>query len=220
MEQQALELITIHREVEQMWAEYRQMFRKGQKSVQAEGTPLYKRTRLVRAYEAIVVPGILQTPGYVRAVLGINAQVHGLPAGDVEEAVQARLERQRFVTEGTAHLFSFVMEASVLTYAYGDMDAMNEQFDFLLGVASRPNVSLGIIPPGFRKVWGGECFYMFDDAMVRSEMWTGRFRTTRQDEIAFFAKVFRLLGGQAVYGPPVRIFIERARSRLQSGESF
>jgi transcriptional regulator with XRE-family HTH domain len=220
VEEQAVELIAIHREVEQMWVEYRQMFRKGQKSVQAEGNPLYEQTRLIRAYEAIVVPGILQTPGYVRAVLGINAQVHGLPGGDVEDAVQARLERQRFVTEGSANLYSFIMEASVLTYAYCDMEAMNEQFDFLLNVSSRQNVSLGIIPPGFRSMWGGECFYIFDDAMVRSDMWTGRFRTTRRDEVAFFIKAFHLLGKQAVYGPPARALIERARHRLQSGETF
>ncbi|MEV6983402.1 Scr1 family TA system antitoxin-like transcriptional regulator [Sphaerisporangium sp. NPDC051017] len=141
-----------------------------------------------------------------------------MPLEGVEEAVQARLERQYLVTGGTAHMFSFVVEAAVLTYAFGDMAAMNEQFDFLEHVTRLPNVALGVIPPGFRKLWGGECFYMFDSSLVRSELWTGRFQTTRAEDIAFFLKAFTALQGQAVYGDEARALIEQARDLLQSRE--
>lgn len=214
------ELIAIYRDVQSMWEEYREDFRKkGQKAIQAAGTPLYEQTRLLRAYEAIVVPGILQTPGYIRGVLTANANLHGLSLDEVEEAVQARLERQHLVIGGSAHMFSFVMEAAVLTYAFADMAAMNEQFDFLVRVTRLPNVALGIIPPGFRKLWGGECFYMFDSSLVRSELWTGRFQTTRAEDIAFYLRAFAALQEQAVYGSAACELIEQARTLLRSRET-
>ncbi|MFI7533728.1 helix-turn-helix domain-containing protein [Streptosporangium sp. NPDC049376] len=213
------ELIAVYRDVRRMWQEYRTTFRThSRQAVQARGTPLYERTKLLRVYEAIVVPGILQTVGYSRGIQTISAMLHDLPMEGVEGAVQARLGKQRFLTGGTAHMYSFVIEAAVLTYAYGDMDAMNEQFDFLSRVTRLPNVAFGIIPPGFRKIWGGECFYMFDSGLVRSEMWSGRFQTTRAEDLAYFMKVFTLLQGQAVYGDEARALIEQARDFLQSHE--
>jgi transcriptional regulator with XRE-family HTH domain len=219
---QIQELIAIHREVEQMWVEYRQELRKGQKHIQARGLPEYERTKLLRAYEAIVIPGILQTRGYVRAVLSINAHVHGLPIDDVEEAVDARLQRQHLISRPTgANSYAFVIEASVLTFMFGGAEAMREQLDFLLAVTGLPHVSLGIIPPGIiRKIWGGECFYIFDEEMVRSEMWTGGFKTSRPEDIAFFSRVFAMLRDQAVHGHAARDLIESARRSLQTGENF
>lgn len=215
------ELIAVHREVEQMWVEYRRELRKGQRHIQARGAGLYERTGLLRAYEAIVVPGILQTSGYVHAVLSINAQVHGLPLDEVDDAVAARMSRQSLLTQGNgANKYSFVIEASVLGYWFGGTEVMREQLDFLHAATRLPNVALGIIPPGPRTIWGGECFYIFDETMVRSEMWTGAFRATQPDEIEFFGKVFARLREHAVYGDGARELITTASRLLQTGENF
>ena len=215
------ELIAVHREVEQMWKEHRRELRKGQLHVQERSRPLYERTRLLRAYEAIVVPGILQTADYVRAVLTINAQVHRLPLDEVNGAVAARLSRQDLLTHGDGtNNYSFVIEASVLGYWFGSADTMREQLEFLYTATRLPNVALGIIPPGPRTMWGGECFYIFDDLMVRSEMWTGAFRATRPDEIDFFERVYDRLRRQAVYGDEARELIAAALQLLQTGENF
>jgi transcriptional regulator with XRE-family HTH domain len=95
------ELIAAHREVEQMWAEHRREMRAGMVHIQSRSTPLYESTGLLRAYESNVVPGILQTRGYVVAALETSARVHGLPLEDVEAAADARLSRQHLVTEPT-----------------------------------------------------------------------------------------------------------------------
>lgn len=215
------ELIAVHREVEQMWLEHRRELRKGQRYVQQRGGGVYATTRLLRAYEAIVLPGILQTAGYVRAVLAINAKVHGLPPEEVDDAVDVRMSRQNLLTQGNGkNNYSFVIEASVLGYWFGSSEVMREQLDFLHSATRLPNVSLGIIPSGPRTMWGGECFYIFDQAMVRSEMWTGAFRATRPDEIDFFGRVFERLREQAVYGDAARDLITTARQHLQTGENF
>ncbi|WP_405798778.1 Scr1 family TA system antitoxin-like transcriptional regulator [Streptomyces sp. NBC_01506] len=48
--------------------------------------------------------------------------------------------------------------------------AMSEQLEHLLGVMTRPNVSVGIIPAtADRTVWPLEAFYAFDDSQVAVE---------------------------------------------------
>jgi tetratricopeptide (TPR) repeat protein len=68
------ELIAASREVEQMWTEHRREMRAGMVHIQSRSTPLYESTRLLRAYESNVVPGILQTRGYIYRHLGDRDQ--------------------------------------------------------------------------------------------------------------------------------------------------
>lgn len=215
------ELIAAHREVEQMWAEHRRELRAGMVHVQSRSTPLYESTRLLRAYESNVVPGILQTHGYVVAALRTSARVHGLPMDEVEAAADARLSRQHLVTRPTgANAYSFVIEAGALEHGFGGDAVMHEQLDFLLRVTRLPNVVFGIIPPmSDREIRPGEGFYIFDDKLVRSEMWSGAFRTRRSDEIAYFLRVFEMLRGLAVYGAAARELIKNARGFLQTREN-
>lgn len=212
------ELVAVHREVEQMWLEHRREMRKGQVHIQSRSTPLYESTKILRVYESTVVPGILQTPQYAQDILRINAAIHDLRLEDVERAAAARTSRQHLVTAGTGrnHYF-FLIESSVLGFMHGDAETMNAQLDLLLLVTSRPNVVLGIIPPGGpRKVWAGEPFYIFDEKLVRSGYWSGAFRTRRPEDITLYLKIFEMLREQAVYGTAARELIEAARPRLQT----
>ncbi|MQY03440.1 helix-turn-helix domain-containing protein [Actinomadura macrotermitis] len=208
------ELIAVLREIEQMWVEYRREMRAGQIHIQSRSTPLYESTELLRAYEANMVPGILQTRAYTVAVLTASARLHGTPLTDVEAAADARLSRQHLVTAGSGrNNYSFVIEHGVLEHGFGGAGVMEEQLTFLLRVMHLPNVALGLIPPwGERTVRAGEGFYLFDEQLVRSEMWTGGFRTRRPEELAFFVKLFARLRDMAVYGDAARALIEAARS--------
>ncbi len=215
------ELIAVHREVEQMWAEHRRELRAGMVHVQSRSTPLYESTRLLRAYESNVVPGILQTRGYVVAALTTSARIHSLPLQDVEAAADARLARQHLVTKPTgANTYSFVIEAGALEHGFGGDAVMHEQLDLLLRVTRLPNVAFGIIPPlSNRDIRPGEGFYLFDEQLVRTEMWTGGYRTRRPDQIAFYIRIFNALRGLAVHGAAARELIETARASLQTPEN-
>jgi transcriptional regulator with XRE-family HTH domain len=216
------ELVAIHREVEQMWMDYRQEFRKGQKHIQSRSTPLYESTKLLRVYESQVVPGILQTHRYAQELLSINARLFGLPIEDVEEAAAARVSKQHLVTAGNGlNRYSFIIEAWVLDVAFGDAETMTEQLDLLLTITHLPGAILGIIPVGQqRTIWPGESFYLFDEDLVRSAMWTGGFRSRRPEEIATFVRIFNMLRDQAAYGDAARKLITVARDRLQSRENL
>lgn len=208
-------LVAAHREVEQMWLDARRELRAGQKHIQLRSMPLYERTKLLRVYEAVHIPGYLQTFGYASAQFILHARQFGLPVEDVEQAARNRLERQRFLGTGS-NKFIFVLEASALYSNVGGTEVMSEQFDHLLKIAAMPYVSIGIIPLGQpRTLFQGEGFYIFDEQLVRQEFWSGLLRTSRPENISYFLRTFAALKDQAVFGGAAAEQIEAARTRLQ-----
>lgn len=79
----------------------------------------------IRSYQPLLVPGLLQTEGYARAMLRTG---NLLPPAEVEEIVVSRLARQ-----------------SVLRRE-GDRDVMYEQFTHLAALAEEPHVQVRVIP--------------------------------------------------------------------------
>ncbi|WP_237109976.1 helix-turn-helix transcriptional regulator [Nonomuraea sp. MG754425] len=216
-EDQLPELIAAHRQIDEMWEEHRQAMRAGLKQQSERVKPLYERTRLIRAYEPQTVPGFLQTPGYTRAVIEDVSRFHDL-TDDIDQAVEGRLNRLRILESGMCG-FSFVIEAGALYAQRGSVAVMLEQFDYIDHAARFANVALGIIPLGrLRTIWPGEGFYVYDESLVRSEHWTGGYRTKRPSEIATYLRIFMLLQSQAVYGEAARAEVAAARRLLQSRE--
>lgn len=190
---QVTSLIGAHREIEQMWIEVKRDHRAGMKHIQIRDMPLFERTRLLRVYEAVHIPGYLQTFGYATAQFTIHAHQFGTRLEDVEQAARNRLERQRFLGTGT-NSFVFVIEATALYSNVGGAEVMSEQFDHLLKVAAMPYVSIGIIPLGqLRTLFQGEGFYIFDEQLVRQEYWSGLLRTSRPEDINYFLSTFNAL---------------------------
>ncbi|WP_329107348.1 DUF5753 domain-containing protein [Micromonospora sp. NBC_01699] len=95
----------------------------------------------LRSFEASVIPGLLQTEAYARAVLASGP----IAAEDVERFVKVRMERQKAVFDRPRPpLAVFVVDEAALRR--GDPDLMNEQLDHLVEMASRPNLFVHIIP--------------------------------------------------------------------------
>lgn len=208
-------LVAARREVEQMWLEYRRELRAGMKHIQLRSMPLYERTKLLRAYEAVHIPGFLQTFRYALAQFEIHAHLHGLPVEDIEGAAKNRLVRQRLLGTGT-NSFIFVIEASALYSNLGGAEVMSEQFDRLLEVAAMPYVSIGVIPLGKpRTLFQGEGFYLFDEELVVQEFWSGALRSSRAEDVGYFLRTFGLLKDQAIFGSAAAEQIEMARARLR-----
>lgn len=210
------ELIAASREIEAMWTEYRQRHKRGMKNLQFQAMDLYARTRLIRVYESLFIPGFLQTLDYATAQFRLHARLHGLPIEDVEEAAQNRMARKQYLGTG-APMFAFLLETYALSNNTGGADVMNGQLDYLIEVGRLPYVSIGIIPEGRpRTLYPGEGFYLFDEALLKQEFWSGAFQTARPDNVTYFARVFAALKEQAVFGEAAVEQIEAARSRLQA----
>jgi hypothetical protein len=204
-----------------MWLEHRRELRAGMPYLQRRGKLLYEQTARLRAYEPLVLPGIVRTRGYNTAVFRAVAQILGRPEEEAEPAADAREERQKLLTEPTGrNTYAFLVEAGALDTGFGGPAVMHEQLDFLRDVTRMPHVTFGIIPSlANRSIWPGPGFYIFDDGLVRSETWTGVLASRRADEIAFYLRVFNLLHELAVYGAPARRLIDDAGARLQHGET-
>jgi transcriptional regulator with XRE-family HTH domain len=98
-------------------------------------------------YECRVVPGLLQTEAYARAV---SLNVPPLPDPEkLEQRITARLARQELlaVTRKPPTAFSFIVEQAVLERWTGGEEVTRELFDHLVGLIERNwNVEFQVMP--------------------------------------------------------------------------
>lgn len=99
----------------------------------------------IQVMEAEIVPGLLQTDGYVRA-LSQAPTLSGEPR-DIDGVVEAGRARRAIVTRPEEPpTLSFILSESVLRRRYGDAVVMRDQLTHLLEVAQRPNVQIQVLP--------------------------------------------------------------------------
>jgi transcriptional regulator with XRE-family HTH domain len=206
-EGEATDLIASLHAAEGMWIEWRRMERSGLRRAQEERLPLYERTRQFRAYSCWMVPGLIQTEGYTRAVLRSYQQRRGL-RDDVEAAVAERVKRQR-VLRRDGRTAAFLLEESVLRNGFGGPQVMSTQLAHLAEVTTWPAVSLGIIPTSLDRGEAGaaESFWIYDSEQVNVELISGYLTVTQPGEIAMYAQMFARLAEIAIYGRRAKDFI-------------
>jgi transcriptional regulator with XRE-family HTH domain len=97
----------------------------------------------IDAFEPTLVPGLLQTTDYARALIREGGTI---PPEEIEDRVAARLGRQSlFGRERTAR-FSFFIHEFVLRLPVGGPTVMLEQLQHLLRKATRPYLTLRVVP--------------------------------------------------------------------------
>lgn len=103
-----------------------------------------KRADTVLSFELSVVPGLLQTEGYARAVLRHN---HHSPL-DPEQQVKERLRRQKEVLgRETPPMSVFIMDESILWRKIRvEPKIMAEQLTHLVEVSKQPDTIVQVVP--------------------------------------------------------------------------
>jgi transcriptional regulator with XRE-family HTH domain len=95
-------------------------------------------------YEPELIPGLLQTADYARAVIGANN-----PEDETDRRVQLRIERQALIRRPTAPLeLRVALNESVLRRPIGGRGVMAAQLDALAEAADLPNVKLRVVTFG------------------------------------------------------------------------
>ncbi|MFJ2215129.1 helix-turn-helix domain-containing protein [Streptomyces sp. NPDC101062] len=214
VENQADDLIAASLHAESLYMEWRRRARTGLRQIQEATTPLYRSTKVFRVYARALVPGVLQTEGYARALLSTNARILDVP-DDGAEAAAARVKRSQIIHEA-GHHFVLLVEEHVLRFQLGDSDTMAAQLGHLLSAGALPSVSLGVIPMSTpqRPLWVQETFSVFDDTLVAVELLSAKVNITQPSEIALYLQAFEQLQGLAVYGAQARALIVRAIEAL------
>ncbi|WP_406081866.1 DUF5753 domain-containing protein [Micromonospora sp. NBC_00858] len=97
----------------------------------------------IRSYQPLLVPGLLQTEGYARAVLGTGGLV--APA-EVDQIVTSRIERQSVLAADHPPQLVAVIDEVVLRRPVGDGSVMAGQLAHLAAVADWEHVQVRVIP--------------------------------------------------------------------------
>ncbi|MDS0139240.1 MULTISPECIES: helix-turn-helix transcriptional regulator [unclassified Amycolatopsis] len=91
-------------------------------------------------YQAFVVPGILQTPAYIRAL----STVFDSSEEAIERAVFMRTERRLLLTESPSVEARFILDEAAISRTIGSAEVMREQLDFLVELNRLPNVAIQV----------------------------------------------------------------------------
>jgi hypothetical protein len=98
----------------------------------------------IRAYEQQVVPGLLQTEDYARAM--IRAARPDITANEVERRVSVRMGRQALLTQDDPIDLWVVLDEAVVSRPVGGHAVMRAQLQRLADAADLPNVTIQILP--------------------------------------------------------------------------
>ncbi|MBG0816171.1 helix-turn-helix transcriptional regulator [Planomonospora sp. ID82291] len=97
----------------------------------------------LRTWEPLIVPGLLQTADYARALFTGEPRSS---AEGVEKDVAARLERQRILEREEPPMLWAVIDEGVIHRRIGDETVMAAQLDHLLETARLPHVTVQVLP--------------------------------------------------------------------------
>jgi transcriptional regulator with XRE-family HTH domain len=105
--------------------------------MESEATDIYN-------YEPLLVPGLLQTGDYARAVIGAGNL--DLADGALDHMVRTRMGRQALLTRPDAPTLTAMVDEVVLRRPVGGPGCMAGQLQHLINMAKRPRVEVLVVP--------------------------------------------------------------------------
>jgi Domain of unknown function (DUF5753)/Helix-turn-helix domain len=169
---------------------------------------------LIRDFGLGVIPGLLQTAEYARAV--IEASVPRRPPDVVEQLIQGRITRQEQILRAERPpQFHAILDASVLHRIVGGPGTMQGQLQRLLEASDLPNVTIRVVSyeAGALPVPNNKfiilSFLTLPD-VVYVEGLTGDLYIEREEETDVYNTAFRALEGLAATPEQTREIIALA----------
>ncbi|MEV6983904.1 helix-turn-helix transcriptional regulator [Sphaerisporangium sp. NPDC051017] len=104
---------------------------------------LESRAEGIRSFDAMVVPGLLQTRDYMDAIM--RAADAESSEEQIRRWIEFRLIRQQVLASNLPHLV-MVLDESVLRRPVGGSRIMRAQLERLVNVARQPNVEIRVLP--------------------------------------------------------------------------
>lgn len=158
----------------------------------------------IRTYEAHLVPGLLQTPDYARAVVTL-----GYADGETDRRVAFRQRRQEILHRADPPVIWAVIDEAALQRPVGGSRVHREQMEHLLDLTRLPNVTIQVVPfsAGAHAAAGSSFTILrFAEAelpdIVYLEQLTSALYLDRREDLALYLSVMDRLSVQAA--PPDR----------------
>ncbi|KAB8162138.1 helix-turn-helix domain-containing protein [Streptomyces sp. 3MP-14] len=124
------------------WAPYRDVI----SSSYEQNISFENAAQSVREYQLALLPGLLQTEEYARAVTSVGFA--SLGPDQIDGLVEVRLMRQRkrLLETETPLQCHYVITQAALEFEVGGRAVHRQQLDHLLGITDRPEVKVQVIP--------------------------------------------------------------------------
>jgi transcriptional regulator with XRE-family HTH domain len=158
------------------------------------------RANEITEFEALRIPGLLQTGDYAKALI---ERVATVPADEVGSRVTARLGRQGLFSSDRRPQCTFYLHELMFYLPVGGRAVMSEQMHHLLRMSVRSYLTIRVIPAAYGAHAGtsGACRLMesaeFRPVAYVEEETAGHF-LEEPDEIAAYRKVFAALANCAL----------------------
>jgi transcriptional regulator with XRE-family HTH domain len=154
---------------------------------------------VIRQYEALSVPGLLQTEAYARTV--ISQYKGNLPAKLAKDRLEVRMTRQQLLEQPSPPILHFIIDEAAIQRLAGDESVRDEQLAKLIAVAKRSTVTIEILPftAGLHRGMG-ENFAILefkdaadDDVLYFEGARDELFSHSQADEISLYREMFEQL---------------------------
>ncbi|MEV5411608.1 helix-turn-helix transcriptional regulator [Thermopolyspora sp. NPDC052614] len=156
-------------------------------------------------YESELIPGIMQTERYVRAIMSTA------PGADsdeeIERRIKLRVDRQARLTEKHAPNFWLVINEAAIRRVVGGREVMCDQIEHLIHLTQLRNVTLQVLPfeVGAHSAMAGSFsllkFPAADDPdKVYVEQHIGGLYIQKSQDVSWYSRAFDYLRAQAL-GP-------------------
>ena len=207
-------LVQLAREARQKgwWHAYNEVFTGSFVGLEQDATSLH-------THQALLVPGLLQTERYTRAVhRAIRPDVQ---ESEVDRRVKARMERQRLLTDPNPPEYWAVIDEAVLNRTVGGPAVMREQLSHLVDTAALPNVTLQVVPFTAGEHAGMEGSFLIlgfpeqaDPDVVYVEYTTSGVYLEQPSDVRRYTVMFDHLRATALKPDDTVAMIKRAADRL------
>ncbi|MCG8920688.1 helix-turn-helix transcriptional regulator [Actinokineospora sp. PR83] len=165
---------------------------------QQEISRFEERARCARNFQITMVPGQLQTEGYMRGCFP------SLPEPEVDAAVAARRSRQRILDHPDKE-FRFAIAEGAIRWCRGTPGVMAEQVRHLIDLTGRDNITLGVIPwrtPVLAQP--RHSFYVYDDKFVGISLHSAYTTLRDPSDVAHYVALFDTLHQSCVHDDEAR----------------
>ncbi|HET9257944.1 MAG TPA: helix-turn-helix transcriptional regulator [Pseudonocardiaceae bacterium] len=189
-------------------------------AIQKQIKRIVESSALVRTFSPSGIPGLLQTPDYIRALFTTGGEV--TPA-DEDGAEQRIANQAALLTDDSDRRFTMVMPEGSLGWSLLPPERMADQIEHISTMGSRRNMSIGIIPWGrVSPVLPLHSWEMYDERAVITGGMTGTTLLTTRADVDAYLELFTALERLAVYGEQAREILawvaDRYRQREQGGQ--
>lgn len=179
----------------------RVVMHRGAVRLQRQIAALEKNASLVRSFQPTMVPGILQTEEYMKAVMSAARSDVG------EGVIRYRLQRQALLGVA-ATVFEIVMTTGALTWCMGSPTLMVEQVERIITASRLDGVRVGVIPervPTETYVLHG--FDIYDDSTAIVGTRAATAYMTDPADVKAHVDLFAELEALAVFGDEARVLL-------------